>query len=242
MTVHLINLDRDTERLAWFRRMNPHVPDVVRFPAADGRRADRSALVRDGTILENLTYNPGQLGCALSHAALWRLAVSQDSPMTVVEDDVLLAGTFAAAHDAMTRQLPAGWGIILWGWNFDRPVWAEIPEGIARAVLHFDQDALRAGIAGFQSIKAMHAPIRLRHAFGTMAYTVSPLGARTLLERCLPLSQRFIPFEGFGIDIPNKGIDCLMNLVYPGMKSYVCVPPLAVSENRHELSHTHRPL
>ena len=240
MPVHLINLNRDTGRLAWFSGMNAHALDVVRFSAVDGRLADRAALAQDVVILDKLTYNPGQLGCTLSHIALWRQAAAEDRIITVAKDDTILAANFIAARDRMLRDLPVDRGIVLWGWNFDRSVWAEIPEGIAKAVLQFDQDELRAGIARFQSIETAHAPVRLRHAFGTMAYTVSPAGARSFLEQCLPLSRQFIQFDGFGIGIPNNGIDCMMNLAYPGMKAYVSVPPLAVSENRHERSHTHR--
>jgi glycosyl transferase, family 25 len=61
-----------------------------------------------------------------------------------------------------------------------------------------------------------------------------------MLKLCLPLARQFVRFEGFGIGIPNNGIDCLMAGAYPKLKSYVCVPPLAVSENRQENSHTHR--
>jgi hypothetical protein len=32
----------------------------------------------------------------------------------------------------------------------------------------------------------------------------------------------------------------MMNTAYPKLKSYVCMPPLAVSENRQDISHTHR--
>ena len=72
-----------------------------------------------------------------------------------------------------------------------------------------------------------------------MGYSVSPAGARALTEMCLPLRKRFIHFEGFGIGIPNNGIDCMMNLAYAKLRSYVCMPPLAVSENRQDISTTY---
>jgi glycosyl transferase family 25 len=240
VSVYVINLDRDHERLQTFTATNGHAASFIRFSAIDGRAADRPALERDGIIASNLTYNNGQLGCALSHLALWRSAVAEKRVLTVVEDDAILAPNFEPARDAFLSLLPADWSIVLWGWNFDRSVWAEIPEGVAPSVLQFDQDALRANIEVFQRSEVPHAPIRLRHAFGSVAYSVSPGGAEALLRLCLPLARQFIRFEGFGIGIPNNGIDCMMVGAYPKLKSYVCMPPLVVSENRQDNSHTHR--
>jgi GR25 family glycosyltransferase involved in LPS biosynthesis len=242
VTVHVINLDRDHERLRTFSAVNAHIGDFSRFSAIDGRVADRSALERDGVIANTLTYNSGQLGCALSHLALWRGAVAENRTITVVEDDAILARNFLPAHDEMLTRLPVDWSIVLWGWNFDRSVWAEIPEGVGKSILNFDQDALRENIEVFRRSEVAHAPIRLRHAFGSLAYSLSPSGAAALLRSCLPLARRFIHFEGFGIGIPNNGIDCMMNAAFPKLKAYVCLPPLAVSENRQDISHTHRRL
>jgi len=238
--VHVINLDRDRARWRTFQETNAGRGDFTRFSAVDGRSSDRAALREAGVIAADLTYNDGQLGCALSHLALWRMAVAENRSVTVLEDDAILAANFGGAYAEFLSRLPADWSIALWGWNFDRNVWAEIPEGVGRSVLTFDQDALRANIGVFRDARAAHAPVRLRHAFGSLAYTVSPLGARSLLELCLPLARGFIRFEGFGIGIPNNGIDCMMNTAYPKLRAYVCVPPLAVSENRQDMSHTHQ--
>jgi GR25 family glycosyltransferase involved in LPS biosynthesis len=238
--IYVINLDRDQERMRLFSETNGHLVEFVRFSAVDGRAADRAALQHEGIIKSDLTYNNGQLGCALSHIALWRFAIAENRVVTVAEDDVIFAHDFASAHEAFVARLPEDWSIVLWGWNFDRSVWAEIPEGVAKSTLQFDQDALRENIEMFRRAEVAHAPIRLRHAFGTMAYTVSPAGARSLLEMCVPLGRRFIHFEGFGIGIPNNGIDCMMNTAYPKLKAYACMPPLAVSENRQDISNTYR--
>lgn len=240
MSVFVINLDRDQDRLRLFTETNAHLTTFTRFAAIDGRTMDRAALERAGLIKSDLTYNNGQLGCALSHVALWRHAIAENRAITVVEDDAILARDFLTARDDLIGRLPPDWGIVLWGWNFDRSVWAEIPEGVAKSVLTFDQDALRENIEVFRTAEVAHGPVRLRHAFGTLGYAVSPAGARALLASCLPLAKRFIHFEGFGIGIPNNGIDCLMNAAYPKLKAYVCMPPLAVSENRQDISNTYR--
>jgi glycosyl transferase, family 25 len=236
VTVHVINMDRDQDRLRTFMSLNDGIVGIERFAAINGNLLDRAALIRDGVMLETCTYSNGFLGSAMSHTTLWRRAIAEDSPITVVEDDVVLAPNFAAARDAFLPALPADWAIVLWGWNFNRPVWAEIPEGVAKAVLNFDQDELRTNIETFRHAAVAHAPVRLRHAFGIPGYTISPLGARAMLEGCLPLQRHFIKFESFGIGIPNNGLDCMMQAVYPKLKSYVCMPPLVVAENREEES------
>ena len=127
MTTYVINLDRDQERLRLFLEVNGHLTDYVRFSAVDGRTMDRAALEREGIIAANLTYNNGQLGCALSHIALWRMAIAEDRIITVVEDDAILAPDFVAARDAFVRTLPAEWAIAA--------VWAGT--SIARSGLKF---------------------------------------------------------------------------------------------------------
>ncbi len=62
-----------------------------------------------------------------------------------------------------------------------------------------------------------------------------------LLEVSVPLVRRFIHFEGFGIGIPNNGIDCMTNTALPNLKAYVRMPPLLVSENRLDMSHPYLP-
>jgi glycosyl transferase family 25 len=239
MAVYVINLDRDKERLDKYLSLNAHLSHVLRFPAIDGNLVDRSALERRGLIAGKLSYGNGQVGCALSHIVMWRKAIETSSMVTVTEDDVVLARNFLSAHESLVDTLPKDWGIIHWGWNFDRPVWAEIPEGVAKSTLHFDQDELRKNMEAFRNQQVPHAPVRLRHCFGTMAYSVSPAGARFLLDSCLPMTDKLVGFPGFGIGVHNRGIDCLMNGAYPQMKAYVCMPPLAVSENRQESSRTY---
>jgi hypothetical protein len=75
-------------------------------------------------------------------------------------------------------------------------------------------------------------PFRLHHAFGLMGYSISPGGARVLLDTCLPLTDGDIELDDRGIKIHNGALDCVANAAYRVMKAYVCIPPLVVSENR----------
>ncbi len=239
MRIHLINLDRDAERLRKFREINAHITDIVRPIAILGRDLDKEALIRDRWIEPELGYSDPALGSATSHIALWRTAVTDQTPVTIVEDDAILSHHIAASADAMVQRLPADWHVILWGWNFDAFLWVEMVPGVSAAKMEFQQDRMRQNVNAFQRLASTSAPVRLRHGFGVMCYTVSPTGAQALLNICLPLRNMYITFEGFGVTIKNKTIDAAMNAAYPSLNAYVAIPPLAISENRHEFSTIH---
>jgi glycosyl transferase, family 25 len=236
--VHLINLDRDRERLNRFHDLNAHLPDVVKPLAIEGRRLDREVLQELGYITPNLSYNNAALGNAHSHIELWRKSVESNQPTTIAEDDAIVARDFVTAYDDFLRKVPSDWDIVLWGWNFDAFLWVEIPEGVSSCKIQFNQNELRQNVEIFRTRKVSHVPLRLRHSFGIMAYTVSPAGAKALMDICLPLRDTLIEFSGYQVVIENKTIDAVMNQAYPRIKAYVCMPPLAISENRHETSNT----
>jgi GR25 family glycosyltransferase involved in LPS biosynthesis len=231
VTVHVINLDRDTERLTKFLTLNAHVPDIVRVSAVDGASLDRKALSDLGIISADLGYDDPNLGCALSHIRLWRKSVSDNRVVTIAEDDAVFAPNFHVAHDLILKGLPADWGLILWGWNFDAEMAAEIIDGVTSAIMRVDQNALRRNIDIFRRSEIAARPFRLHRGFGLLGYSVSPGGARILLENCLPLINVGIPMGDNGPMIRNGSIDSITQSAYRLMKSYICIPPLAVSEN-----------
>jgi glycosyl transferase, family 25 len=238
MQIHVINLDRDHERLARFLELNSHLPSIVKPPAIEGRKLDRELLQQIGYIASPLSYNNAVLGNAHSHIEMWRKAVEFDQPVTVAEDDAIFASNFLSESANILSNIESDWDIVMWGWNFDAFLWVEIPEGVSSCKLVCNQEDLRQHIHTFRTKAFKHIPIRLRHSFGIMGYTISSKGARSMMEICLPLQDQLIPFEGYGVVIENKTLDAIMNKAYPRLRAYVCMPPLVVSENWHETSNT----
>jgi GR25 family glycosyltransferase involved in LPS biosynthesis len=238
LQIHVINLARDHERREKFLSLNAHLPKIVRPPAIEGRQLDRDMLERMGYISPPLSYNNAVLGNAHSHIELWRKAAESGEPVTVAEDDAIFAQNFLSASSEVLSKVDADWDIMLWGWNFDALLWLEIPEGVSACKLVCNQEEMRQNIETFRSRNSSPTPLRLRHSFGIMGYTISPTGAKSMMEICLPLQNTLIPFEGYGVVIENKTIDAIMNKAYPRLKAYVCMPPLVVSENWHETTHT----
>ncbi len=92
MKTHLINLDRSPERLAHMDTIlgEAGIP-YQRFPAVDGR-----ALTDDQVRAGGPELSRGEIACALSHRAVWKLISDQpDRFATVLEDDIYITPTLA---------------------------------------------------------------------------------------------------------------------------------------------------
>lgn len=227
--IHLVNLDRSTDRLARFRERNSHIP-FRRVAACDGSAIEATTLIEAGLVDPALRYRPGALGCALSHVELWRTVCDAGMAITIAEDDAVFSHAFVERAAALLQSVPQDWDIITWGYEFSTFLWVEIVPGVTAAELRPNGDSLKHNIDSFQAAPVTPILMRLLHQFSTVCYSVSPSGAKTLLERCLPLRPDLINFREFPIVIENDGIDCAMNDVYPDMHSFVCVPPLVVPD------------
>ncbi len=208
------------------------IADFHRWEAVDGTRLSNEDLLRAGAIVEPLkAYSPGAIGCALSHRSLWEHCAAGEAAVTLCEDDAIFNRHFSRRAEAVLSGLPRDWDIILWGWNFDSILHVEVIEGLGQAVMHFAPARLGARAAEFQEKAHEILPLRLVMAFGTICYSVSRKGARSLLQRCFPLRNEVVFIPGLGRKILSFGIDSVMNKHYAALKSYVAFPPLVWTEN-----------
>jgi glycosyl transferase family 25 len=233
MLIHLINLDRSTERLAEFRAANPQLENLRRFPAIDGYQQEISSLVADGTFETGVAdgYTPGALGAALSHLALWQEAIERSEALTVCEDDAIFNRHFMPAAERVIGALPPDWDFILWGWNFDSWLLFDLLPGVSPCLCGFDEEQMRAAVGGFQDQAVTPQPFRLQRALGIPCYSVSAKGARALKAACLPLARIKVFFPGLNRHLPNFGIDVMMNNAYPKISAFVSFPPLVITRN-----------
>lgn len=241
LDIRLINLDGSTDRLAAFQAANGHVmPHVTRFSAVDGKNVERAALVERGTIASDLGYNAGALGNALSHIALWDVAIREGRSLTICEDDAIFNCSFCADAESVLRELPADWHLMRWGWNFDGILWFDMIPGVSSCIGWFEQDTLRKGIDAFQSAPLRSRAYRFYQAFGTVCYSVSPAGARLLRQRCLPLKNTNVYIPGLRASVPNSWLDIALNDVYRHLSCFVSFPPLVATKNDHDASTVRR--
>ncbi|WP_027056135.1 glycosyltransferase family 25 protein [Mesorhizobium erdmanii] len=228
--IHLINLDRSVERWNRYQSNNWHLThNTVRVSAVDGTSLDREALIKEGLITSDCPYPPGTLGCALSHINLWKLSASENKTITIFEDDVRASFRFMEDSANIISQAPAGWDLIQWGYIFD-PLFLWLDFGFSKAKLEFYDRRYKNKPALFQIERFSRSLIRVEHSFGLQAYTLTPRGARILLEKCLPLRSRQIPFPGTAVILDDTGIDCAMCAAYGSMQAYVSIPPLVIHD------------
>jgi GR25 family glycosyltransferase involved in LPS biosynthesis len=226
---YVINLDRSPERLVQFRRFNRDVEDAARFPAVDGLSLDRHALAASGYIDTHLPWGPGTIGCAMSHVMLWELA-AEGNGATIFEDDVVLPHRFRTRASEVLAGLPKDWDFILWGCLLN-PGFAWVDLGDTRVRLHCYGEARHKdadGLRGFQEQDGPRTAVKLLHAFGHHAYSVSAKGARAALDYLLPMRSRQIVFPDAGVRITAKTKDVDLCGLYPSIKAFLCLPNLAL--------------
>jgi GR25 family glycosyltransferase involved in LPS biosynthesis len=241
--IHLINLDRQPERLSKFIESNRPTLPIARFPAVDGHTLDVSGLIENRTITPEIlkTYTAGHLGTALSHLALWRKAIETSAVITVCEDDAIFNHDFVRKSREVLATLKADWDIILWGWNLDAALMIEVIPGVPGMVFcsppmsrSYDEDFRR------ELRPAVPHSLKLYQAFGALCYSISPKGAAVLTQFSLPLRPMsiLIPRVTGNNEPPqiiqNEGIDIVMSAAYPKIQAFASMPPLAISKNIKE--------
>jgi glycosyl transferase, family 25 len=224
--IRVISLDRTPERRRRFAAQNPGLP-YEWFAAVDGWKLE--------TTLPG--YTQGATGCALSHITLWQDCVESDEILTIVEDDAVLRPDFATLTTEILRWARCDWDIVVWGWNMDSVLVADILPRV-HMVASFDQLAAREHIDEFRKDRSDPMLSPLLRCFGTPCYTVSPHGADRLLNGGFLGSGDMVYFPGLNRSLAENGIDIAMNRAYSVLKAFVAIPPLAVTPNDNAESTT----
>ena len=233
MRVHYINLERSADRLAEFKNVNSHLRDLVRFPAVEGQRVDIAAMANQGIVSEDIlsSYPVGALGGALSHLALWDLTIASGQDFTICEDDAVFNKQFEVHAEQVIRTLPAGWDLVLWGWNFDSVLSVDVLPGVAKSHVLFEQISLDT--IAFRNLLLSPRAFKLNWAWGIPCYTISPTGAQTLKRMLLPLRPMSIPRPDGSLErkFLVTGIDGAMNGLYRQISAFAAFPPLVLTKN-----------
>jgi glycosyl transferase family 25 len=227
--IKVISLTRTPERRAEFQRRNPGLTYEF-FAAIDGSAMNTALVAATGLFQSGLNFTAGAYGIALSHHRLWQEAAAGETALTVAEDDAIFRADFAERQAEFISQLPPGWDIVLWGFNFDSALSFRLPFGMP-AVMSFSHNHLRQAIQNFQSFRGPPIAGRLDFCFGLPAYSMSAAGARRFLKELFPLRDYSRVYPLLPKPIRNEGIDIAMNQVYPGANAFVSFPPLVVTPN-----------
>ncbi|MEC5384281.1 glycosyltransferase family 25 protein [Uliginosibacterium sp. H3] len=235
---YCINLDRSTQRLEEFERHNCSAIAYERFPAVDGKTVAREGLAYSGLMTPEILqkYKDGAVGAALSHRSLWLQCIADQTPLTVCEDDAIFHPEFRSIQSRILGTLDGDFDVLLWGWNFDSPMTLSLHGGVNRCAILGDQNGLRESIEAFKSAPIRPDVLKLHAALGLVCYTVTPKGAKKLLERCFPLRPMSVAFPGLSYRVANMGLDVVTGAAYPTMDSYVAFPPPVITRNDEAIS------
>jgi GR25 family glycosyltransferase involved in LPS biosynthesis len=242
--IHLVNLDRNPERLAEFCNVNRHLTSVSRFPAVDGNSLQLDSLVREGLVTKDILsmFSVGALGCAMSNITLWDRATANNQMVTVCEDDAIFNVHFEERAEELLQSLPKDWTIIFWGFNFNLFVCFDVLPGVSPCVATFSQEQMRGEVSAFQRQVIAPQAYKARWVFGTSCYSISPWGAKLLKSKILPLRPKTVPLPEAQLVPPYRpkwrtvGIDNCINAIQAEINSFVCFPPLVISKNEREKS------
>lgn len=239
MELWVISLEESAERRRDFAEANEHL-EFKFFDAVNGKEVTSRWLknpLKDKSLFDkSLRYTAGAVGCAMSHLQMWERCIAAGAPMTILEDDAITRFDFDKVQQEVVSNLPADWDFVLWGWNFDSVLVPGEMEGLSPVLMLFDQEAMRANVDAFQAMNQGPKLLKLKHAFGIPAYSISPKGAKLLKERCFPLRELQFSVPLTRISVPNNGVDIPMNMAYPHLQAFVAFPPLVITENIHEIS------
>jgi glycosyl transferase, family 25 len=226
----VISLKRTPERLRKFLAQNARCEiDFQHFEAVDGTQlstADFEAAVAKGA----LGYQPGAIGVAMSHLALWRRCAGQPKYFVVFEDDAVAREDIKARLLDSIGQL-AEWHIVLLGYNTDGPLEFSIAPGISFGGGFSVRHPTAKHLSDFANSTNAVALYRLDMAMGICGYAISPSGAQVLMQTCFPMDNRLVRYASLGSAFNAYGIDCMMATNYPKMLAYVSVSPLVMSAN-----------
>jgi glycosyl transferase, family 25 len=237
MDLCYINLIDRPDRNTAFQKFNSHLPLVNRVDAAQARDIDVQKLISAKVMAGPLPNFPlASIAHALSHKRIWDHYAAKGEGVTIAEDDAVFSKHFLRNSARVLAMLPPDWDMILWGWNFDAHLDVEMLPGLKRCIMVFEGKKLDSKVEEFQQLDCVSAPLRVIGGFGTVAYSASPKGLKTLLRNCFPLKHELILMSCVSKAIWNCGLDVTLNKFFPTMKAYVCIPPLVWTENDKALS------
>lgn len=238
MRAFVLNLARRPERLQRFCGWNDgHGLDFQVVPAVDGTGLDRAALAAAGVLeADNARFTDGAIGNALSHRQQWLDCMADGQPRMICEDDACLRGDIAAHLPAVTKAL-LGADLLFLGYNTNAPLTLVLPDALVTESYFGMRPGAGDHFAAFAGNTARRPRPALQRAltvWGTIAYAVSPAGARRLVQSCFPLSSaRGVSTQMARRRVAVRALDGMINLaLHDGrVHAVACLPPLALSPN-----------
>lgn len=231
MNIHVISLKRTPLRLEKFIKNNPNI-DFEVFEAVDSNKINLELISKD-ILPDSCSYRLGAIGNALSHLSLWARAVEKNEAMTICEDDAFLHHDFMSSSQNFINDIGGEFDFIAWGWNYDSALWASPLPFLSPCKMEFNQDSMNLNLENYLSAPIRPMPLRLHNSCGTIAYTITPIGAQKFISCILPLKNQIeilIPNMAI-LKIVPTALDMAIGEAFTKTNSYVSFPPLVLTKN-----------
>ena len=239
MKIAVISLKRTPNRWKAFLQRNQQKLrdcELIRVDGIDGNELLNSN-IKNCLIAPsaNQNWSAGAIGIGLSHLLCWRLCYNKKSPLVVLEDDVVLAGSWKSQLKKLVNKDTK---MMLLGWNLDSMLRAEFSKQQEIISLFEPPYPSEEALTTILDSNDVRSSKRLRYSFGLPGYWITPETAEYLLSAIKPLDT--LPLQlGRGFpEISTLGIDALLNLHYYKIGAEVVMPPLALALNNPTTSLT----
>jgi GR25 family glycosyltransferase involved in LPS biosynthesis len=180
----------------------------------------------------------GAVCCGLAHFEAISVCIESNEPVTIFEDDAVLVGNFDEKSKALIDEVGTEWDLIQWGYNWDSYLDIRYPEKngpVFRVGLLSEKEKFSEETFRNSNVNSKLFP--LVSTFGMHAYTISPKGAKKLLQHYPRITDIYID----NINLLNQGywalsLDMVLNSFYDKNECYVALPPLSYVVNDKQAS------
>lgn len=231
MNIHVISLKRTPLRLENFIKNNPNI-DFEVFEAVDSSKINLEVISKE-ILPEGCKYRAGAIGNALSHVSLWARAIEKNEVITVCEDDAYFHRDFMLMAKNLINNVGSDFDFFAWGWNYDSTLWASPLPFLSPCKMEFNQNCMLLNLKSFLTTPISPIPLRLHNSCGTIAYTITPSGAKKFISYLLPFKNEvevLIPNMAI-LKIAPTALDMAIGEAFTKTNSFVSFPPLALTKN-----------
>jgi len=188
--------------------------------------------VRDGSS-EDCSWPMGSICYGLAHFEALRECIRTNEPVSIFEDDAILGADFDERSTGLMDQIEGEWDIIQWGFNWDSRLHFRLmgKEGpVCHAGLVAEHE--KFNIETFKKETGKSQLFPLASSFGMHAYTVSPAGAKKILEFFPKISDHLVDnFNLLGVRYWCSSLDMALNSFYSKNNAFIALPPLSYVVN-----------
>jgi glycosyl transferase, family 25 len=229
---YIVHLADHVQRKLDFLSVNTVPNNFIWMEGTIGANVNRQALVQSGVLKKEAEIIDGSLGNALSFIRLFKQSIDTNEIVTILENDAILSHHFDPYSLRLLESIGFDFDIIQWGWNFDSVLYLfPLSSAMGPVEIRARQDFAQTGFRKFQELACARTLIPLGHQWGAHCFTVTPKGAKRLLEMLLPLNTDLFFREDLNLRIKPRSLDSMLGRCYPKLKAYSCFPPLSMALN-----------